>query len=81
MTALDKLRLERGAAHLCQLGERATAEFLAELARRIGGEPAIRGLLAEYAALTPGQVRAAGASSLARCRPRAVPAELERARA
>ena len=78
MTTLDRVRLDHGAAHLCHLGERATAEFLAELARRIGGEPAIRGMLAEYAALTPGMIRAAGASSLPPHRPRAVPAELGR---
>ncbi len=74
MTALDTLRLERGAAHLCRLGERATAEFLVELARRIGGEPAIYGLLAEYAVVTPGQVRAAGGSGFPR-RVRAVPTD------
>ena len=78
MTALGRLRLDRGAAHLHRLGERATAEFLTELARRIGGEPAICGLLAEYAALTPGQVRAARASGFPP-RLRAAPAELGRA--
>lgn len=57
---LDQLRLQRGAEHLHGLGPRAVAEFQAELARRIGGMPAILGLLAEYQALSPSMVRAAG---------------------
>jgi hypothetical protein len=60
MSPIDNLRLQRGAAHLHQLGARAVAEFLAELASRIGGAPAALSLLNEYARLTPGQVRAAG---------------------
>lgn len=61
MTPLDRLRLDRGAAHLHGLGPRATAEALATLAARIGGAPALLAVLAEYEALTPGMVRAVGA--------------------
>ncbi len=57
---LETLRLQRGAEHLHKLGARATAEFLAELALKIGGTPAMIGLLAEYQRLSPGMVRAVG---------------------
>ena len=60
MTPLDRLRLDRGAAHLHGLGARAISEALATLAARIGGAPALLAVLAEYERLTPGQVRAAG---------------------
>lgn len=53
-------RFQRDVEHLYSLGDRATAEFLAEVARRIGGMPAIQALLVEYRALSPTQVRAAG---------------------
>ncbi len=56
---LDVLRLQRGSEHLHALGPRATAEALAEIAERIGGMPAILGLLEEYRRrLTPAMVRA-----------------------
>ena len=62
LSPLDRLRLQRGAEHLHSLGNRATGEFLAEIGERIGGMPAILGLLAEYQhRLTPAMVRAAGA--------------------
>lgn len=61
LSPIDTLRLERGGTHLRHLGDRATAEFLTELARRIGGGPAILALLEEYGRLSPGMVRAAGA--------------------
>lgn len=51
MIALDaftRLRLQRGAEHLHQLGPRATAELLAEVAHRIGGMPCVLDLLGEY---------------------------------
>jgi hypothetical protein len=64
---LDRLRLQRGAEHLQRLGARAQAEFLAELAGRIGGMPAIQALLAEYSQLTPTTMRRAGGD---RFRPR-----------
>jgi len=65
MNHYDRLRLERGAAHLHCLGARATAEFLAELAARIGGMPACLGLLAEFQArLSPAMIRAAGADRM-----------------
>lgn len=60
MSTLDSLRLQRGAEHLHRLGPRATAEFLSELACRIGGAPAIMALLTEYGRVSPGMVRAAG---------------------
>lgn len=78
MTALDRLRLDRGAEHLHRLGARATAELLAEVASRIGGAPAILATLAEWERLTPGQVRAARASGFPP-RLRTAPTELQRA--
>ena len=45
-------RLQRGVEHLHQLGPRATAEFLTEVADHIGGLPAIIGTLLEYRAPT-----------------------------
>ncbi len=56
----DRLRLQRGVEHLHRLGARAEAEFLAELAGRIGGLPAILNLLTEYQRLQPNQLRAVG---------------------
>ena len=57
----DRLRLQRGAEHLHRLGARATAEALAEIAARIGGMPAILGVLEEYRArLTPQMLAATG---------------------
>ena len=41
------LRLQRGVEHLAQLGPRAIAEFLVELAGQIGGLPATLALLAD----------------------------------
>ena len=55
------MRLQRGAAHLHALGPRATAEFLAEIAGKIGAEGAIQSLLVEYQRLTPEMIRAVGA--------------------
>jgi hypothetical protein len=45
---LARLRLQRGAEHLCRLGPRATAEFLGEVADRVGGMPCILDRLSEY---------------------------------
>ncbi len=59
MNALDRLRVDRGAAHLHALGPRPTAELLASLADRIGAQ-ALLGLLAGYEKLTPATVRALG---------------------
>jgi hypothetical protein len=59
---LDRLRLQRGAEHLTELGSRTVAEFLAEIADQIGGMPAMLRLLAEYQnRLTPEMIRAARA--------------------
>ena len=61
LQSLDRLRLERGVQHLHNLGPRAEAEFLAELTAKIGGLPAVLGLLAEYQnKLTPAKLRAVG---------------------
>jgi hypothetical protein len=61
LDTLARLRLQRGAEHLHQLGDRATAEFLAEIADRIGGLPCILGLLGEYEQrLSPQMLRAVG---------------------
>ncbi len=57
---LDQLRLQRGAEHLHSLPPRALAEFLAELAGRVGGMPATFALLTEYERLTVAKLRAAG---------------------
>ncbi len=58
---LDRLRLQRGAEHLHDLGPRATAEFLAEIGERIGGMPTILSILAEYECrLTPALLLKAG---------------------
>lgn len=51
MIPLDTMarhRIQRGVEHLHRLGSRATSEFLADVATRIGGLPAIVGLLEEY---------------------------------
>jgi hypothetical protein len=50
---LDQIRLQRGSAHLNRLGDRATYEFFLELSGKIGGLPAILGLLVEYERLSP----------------------------
>jgi hypothetical protein len=58
---LDRLRLQRGSEHLHLLGPRATAEFLTEIDRRIGGMPCILGILGEYQQrLSPQMLRALG---------------------
>ena len=78
----DRARLNRGAEHLIQLGPRATAEFLTELAATIGGQPAILRLLAEYQnRLSPALLQSAGGHRFPTRRPRAVPADLGRASA
>ena len=51
MTSIDimaRSRIQRGVHHLHNLGPKATSEFLADVANRIGGLPAIVGLLEEY---------------------------------
>ena len=59
---LDRLCLQRRVEHLHALGPRATAEFLVEVADRIGGMPCILGLLVEFEQrLSLDMVRAAGA--------------------
>ena len=60
MAPLDRLRLQRGVAHLCALGPRAVTELLAEVADSAGCAPCILDHLARYQRLTPAMVRAAG---------------------
>jgi hypothetical protein len=58
---LDRLRLERGLAHLDRLGPRAKAEFWIEFAGRVATMPAMLRLMAEWEQrLTPALVRTAG---------------------
>jgi hypothetical protein len=47
MNQNDRIRIERGAYSLHRLGPVATAEFLTDVADRIGGLPCILGSLAE----------------------------------
>jgi hypothetical protein len=49
MNQIDRLRIERGACLLHQIGSAATAELLAEVANRTGGLPCIVGRLTEFA--------------------------------
>ncbi len=60
MAPLDRLRLERGAIHLCGLGPRAVMELLAEVAEYVAGASCILAHLARYEALTPAMLHAAG---------------------
>ena len=58
---LQSLRLQRAAEHLHDLGPRAVAELLAEIADRFGVWPVILATLAEYEGkLTREMVKAAG---------------------
>jgi hypothetical protein len=58
---LDRLRLQRGVEYLHVLGPRATFEYLAEVSARIGGMPAMLGILADYERrLTPNMLRVTG---------------------
>jgi hypothetical protein len=67
-------RLQRGSEHIAQLGPRALAEFLVELASQIGGLPATLALLAEYERrLTPAMLRLTGGDRFPTRRLRAVP--------
>jgi hypothetical protein len=67
-------RMQRGCEHLHELGARATAELLAETGVRIGGLPAILGLLGEYERrLTPRMLRLTGGDRFPTRRLRAVP--------
>jgi len=76
---IERARLDRGAEHLNRLGARATAEFLAELAGIVGGQPAILRLLAEYQnKLNPALLHSAGGHRFPPRRPRTVPSDLGR---
>jgi hypothetical protein len=74
LDTLDRLRLQRGAEHLHELGARATAELLADVGHRIGGLPCIIGLLGEYERrLSPRMIRLAGGDRFPRRPLRMVP--------
>jgi hypothetical protein len=61
MTTCERLRLERGANHLHQLGARAVAEFLSETAAEFNCAAYILQHLAEYErSLTAAKVRSVG---------------------
>lgn len=80
MTPTDRMRLDRGAEYLNRLGSRALAEFLAELAAAIGGQPAILRLLVDYEdRLDPKRLRATGGHRMLPSPIRPVPADLARA--
>lgn len=67
ISALDRLRLERGVNHLHNLGARAIYELLAEVVSKIGGLPCVLATLDEYRQrLTPAMIRCAGGDRLAR---------------
>lgn len=77
LTPYQRLRIDRGAAHLHRCGPRATAEFLLQLSHTIGGLPAITALLTEYEArLRPELLRAVGGDRFPTRRPLVVPPEL-----
>lgn len=78
MTAIERMRLDDGAAHLHALGARATAELLAALVARVGGGAALAELLNDYRRLTPAAVQQAGGSHFPQRKPRHVPADLMR---
>ena len=59
----DLLRLQRGATHIQRLGPRATAELLIAIASRTGAVSIVLDALAEFEAITPDQIHAAGAVS------------------
>jgi hypothetical protein len=74
LNPLDRLRLQRGAEYLHQLGPRATAELLAEAGDHFAGIPWLLDLLAEYERrLTPRMIRLAGGDRFPRLPVRAVP--------
>jgi hypothetical protein len=56
----DRLRLQCGAEHLCELGQRAVAEFLREAANDADDLQRILARLDRWRGLTPEMVRAAG---------------------
>jgi hypothetical protein len=71
---LTRMRLERGARHLHQLGERATLELLLEIADATGGLSCIADRLGQYEQrLTPAMLRLTGGDRFPSRLPRAVP--------
>ena len=59
VTPLDRMRLERGAKHLHQLGPRVIAELLAELNQHPGSP--VLDVVQKYGRLTPALVAWCGA--------------------
>jgi hypothetical protein len=76
LSPLDRLRLQRGTEHLTSLGDRAVAEFLAEVGDRTGEMPCILLLLGEYQRrLTPAMMAATGGNRFPPRALQAVPRE------
>lgn len=74
---VDRMRLERGADHLCRLGPRATAEFLAELAAAGEYMPALLDRLDGYRhRLSPATLRAVSGDRFPQRGPLEVPRDL-----
>lgn len=72
LAPLDRLRIERGSAHLHQLGVRAIAEFLAEGIAEGDDTLSLFDRLQRYQHLDPAILRAVGGDKFPR-RLRAVP--------
>jgi len=71
VSALDRMRLLRGAEHLHRLGAGSIADLLAQLTARVGGGAALFGLLAEYERRMPAPSALRGAGR-APSRPRRI---------
>lgn len=78
MDPFATVRLQRGTEHLHRLGPRVIAEFLLELAGKIGGLPAATALLVEYERLSPRLIRATGGDRFPPRPLRSVPRDLGR---
>lgn len=76
MTPADRLQLELGAQHLHDLGARATAELLAEVAEALGGVGVLLERLGRYRRVSPAILRAVGGHQFPSRAPREVPSEL-----
>jgi hypothetical protein len=62
MNQIDRLRIQRGAYLLHQIGPAATAELLAEVANCIGALPCIVSCLTEFEHRSVRSVRSAGSA-------------------
>jgi len=78
MTAVERLRLERGVRHLHSLGARAVFEMLNEMAKQGGDIACVLRLLTQFEQLTPEMMRAAGGHVMPCHELRVVPGDLPR---